>query len=282
MAPKLSAKQWALSLTILAMLLALSLHQFFQLTKNQLTLSFLDVGQGDAILIQTPEYKNILIDAGPDGKVVEELSQKLNFFNQKIDLFILTHPDLDHYGGIMDAFQKYPIKKVMITGISGTSKLYSAFISELRERDVPIIYPNSDEDIQISQHAYLDILYPFEGQSLIGQEVKNKNDTSISLIIRDGEGNPLVLLTGDGEEDEEIELLLSGQDLQAPIFKLGHHGSKTSNTQGILSAVSAQTFVVSAGKDNKFGHPHEEVLARLADEEVRSTAEEGTLTFVLK
>ncbi len=282
MAPKLSSKQWALSLTILAMLLALSLHQFFQITSNQLTLSFLDVGQGDAILIQTPEYKNILIDAGADGKVVEELSQKLGFFNQKIDLFILTHPDLDHYGGIMDAFQKYPIEQLMITGIAGKSQIYSAFIRELKVREAPLIYPESSKDIQISQRAYLDILYPFEGQSLIGQEVKNKNDTSISLIIRDGAGKPLALLTGDGEGDQEVELLLSGQDLQAPIFKLGHHGSKTSNTDGILSAANAKVFVVSAGKDNKFGHPHEEVMAKLDQKLVRSTAEEGSITFVLE
>lgn len=279
MAPNLSKKQWALSLTILAILLALSLHQLFQIIANELTLSFLDVGQGDAILIQTPEYKNILIDAGPDGKVVDQLSRKLNFFNQKIDLFILTHPDLDHYGGIMDAFQKYPIEAVMITGIAGSSQLYSAFLSELKERHIPIIYPRSLKDIQISRNAYLDILYPFEGVSLIGQEVKNKNDTSISLILRNGAGEPLALLTGDGEEDEEIELLLSGQDLQAAIFKLGHHGSKTSNIDGMLSAVDAETFVVSAGKDNKFGHPHEEVLARLENQDIRYTWE-GGVTFI--
>ncbi len=278
MAPKLSVKQWALSLTILALVLALSLHQFIQITGSQYELSFLDVGQGDAILIQTPEFKNILIDAGPDGKVVDELSKKLNFFNQKIDLFIVTHPDLDHYGGVLDIFQKYPVGAVMITGIAVHNQLYGAFLSELKNRNIPIIYPESSHDLQIGQDLYLDLVYPFEDQSLIGQEVKNRNDTSISLIIRDGNNKPLALLTGDAEEAQEIDLLLSGQDLKAPIFKLGHHGSRTSNSEGMLSASNPQTVVVSAALDNQFGHPHEEAMERVRHLEVFSTTN-GAISF---
>lgn len=282
MAPKLSKKQWVLSLIIMILLLTLSLQQFFQLTNRQLELSFLDIGQGDAILIQTPEFKNILIDTGPNGKVVEELSKKLGFFDQEIDLFILTHPDLDHYGGIMDIFEKYPVKQVMMTGISGKSQLYETFLQELGEREIPVIYPKASEDIQISHDTFLDILYPFDDHNLLGQSVKNKNDTSISLAIRDADGIPFALLTGDGEEKEETELLLSGQDLAAPIFKLGHHGSKTSNTDGMLSAANAEIFVISAGKDNKFNHPHEEVIEKLDGQTTYSTAENGVLNFVLK
>lgn len=278
MAPKLSSKQWALSLTILALLLVLSLYQFFQITNNKFTLFFLDIGQGDAILIQTPEYRNILIDAGPDGKVVEELSKKLNFFNQKIDLFILTHPDLDHYGGILDIFQKYPVEAVMMTGIAVNNQLYRAFLSELKNRDIPILYPESSRDLQISQNLYLDLLYPFEGQSLIGQKVKNRNDTSISLIIRDSSGRPLALLTGDAEEAQELDLLLSGQDFISPIFKLGHHGSKSSSSLNMLAAIKPETVIVSAGKDNKFGHPHKETIERVKNLEIFQTSG-GTVTF---
>lgn len=278
MAPQLTTKQWALSLTLLALLLMLSLYQFFQITGQKYTLSFLDVGQGDAILIQTPEYKNILIDAGPDGKVVEELSKRLSFFNQKIDLFILTHPDLDHYGGSLDVFQKYPVKAVMMTGIAVENQLYSAFLHELKTRNIPILYPESSHDLQISQNLYLDILYPFKNQSLIGQEVKNRNDTSISMVIRDSTGRPLALLTGDAEEGQELDMLLSGQEFTAPIFKLGHHGSKTASTESFLQAVKPQTVVVSAGIDNKFGHPHQETLERVKDLEVLSTTT-GTHSF---
>lgn len=263
MAPTLSSKQWALPLIILALLLCLSLRQFLEISGQKLNLSFLNVGQGDAILIQTPEYRNILIDTGPDGKVVEELSRHLGFFNQQIDLFILTHPDLDHYGGIMDILQKYPVKSVMLTGIASDSGLYNIFINELRERQINILYPTADTDLQIGINAYLDILYPFHEESLIGQEVKNKNDSSISMILRDGQHRPLALLTGDGEEALERDLLLSAQNLRALIYKLGHHGSKTSSSAALLTAIRPETVVVSAGKDNKFGHPHPEVMERV-------------------
>lgn len=278
MVPLLTIKQWALSLTILALLLILCLYQLFQITNNEFALSFLDVGQGDAILIQTPEYKNILIDAGPDGKVVDELSKKLGFFNQKIDLFILTHPDLDHYGGILDIFQKYPVDAVMMTGIAVNNQLYRTFLSELKHRNIPIFYPDNSNDIQISQDLYLDFLYPFEGQSLIGQEVKNRNDTSISLIIRNSKGDPLALLTGDAEEAQELDLLLSGQDFTSPIFKLGHHGSRTSSSESMLAAIKPKTVIVSAGIDNKFDHPHEETLERVKDLEIFQTSGD-TVTF---
>jgi len=281
MAPKLSLKQWALSLTILALLLMLSLYQFFQITSNEFELSFLDVGQGDAILIQTPEYRNILIDAGPNGKVMEELGKKLNFFNQKIDLFILTHPDLDHYGGILDIFQKYPVDAVVMTGIAVNNQLYRTFLAELKNRDIPVLYPQSSRDLQISQDLYLDLLYPFEGQSLIGQEVKNRNNTSISLIIRDSNGNPLALLTGDAEEAQELDLLLSGQDFSSPLFKLGHHGSKTASSAPFLAATKPETVIVSAGKDNKFGHPHEEIMERVKDLEVFQTSSGSIQMYVI-
>ncbi len=256
----------------------LSLYQFFQITSNQFELSFLDVGQGDAILIQTPEYRNILIDAGLDGKVVDELGKKLSFFNQKIDLFILTHPDLDHYAGMLDIFQKYPVKAVMMTGIAVENQIYSTFLNELKSRNIPIFYPDSSQDLQISQNLYLDFLYPFEGQSLIGQEVKNRNNTSISLIIRDKTGKPLALLTGDAEEEQESDLLLSGQDFISPVFKLGHHGSKTASSAIFLRAINPQTVIVSAGIDNKFNHPHEEAMERVKNLKIFQTTS-GTITI---
>lgn len=282
MALNLSKKQWVLSHLILALLLSLSLSQFFNIRISRNVVSFLDVGQGDSILIQTEEGRNILIDTGPNGKVVEKLSETLNFFNQKIDLFILTHPDLDHYGGILDVMQKYPIKAVMITGVASESSLYMEFIKEMRRQNIPLLYPSQQKDLQISQKVYLDFLYPFEKQNLMGQEVKNKNDTSVSLILRNVQKEPLFLLTGDAEEKQEKELLLSGQDFAAHVFKLGHHGSKTSSTAAFLNAIEAKKFVVSAGKDNKFGHPHQEVLDRLDGKELRNTAEEGSIHFVLE
>jgi len=282
MTPELSKKQWVFSQFILILLLVLGLLQFFQITTAKASITFLDVGQGDAILIQTEEYKNILIDAGPGGKVVDRLSEQLGFFNKKIDLFILTHPDSDHYEGILDVLGKYSVEKVMITGIAGKSNLYMAFLKELKDQNIPIIFPENSQDLRISQNLYLDFLYPFKNQSLIGQDVKNKNDTSISLILRNTVGKALVLLTGDAESKQEIDLLLSAQNLSAPIFKLGHHGSKASNQAVFLAVVNPETVIVSAGKDNPFGHPHAEVIDRVKGRQIRSTAYEGSIQFMLE
>lgn len=272
----LSSKQWVLPHLILVLLLALSMYQFFEVKNTGASLDFLNVGQGDAILIQTKDRKNILIDAGPDGKVVEELSKKLPFFRQKIDLFILTHPDLDHYGGAMDILEKYPVDKILLTGISSHSNLYLSFLNELKDKNIPILFPQNHLDLQISEDLIIDFVYPQESQSLIGQKTRNKNNTSISIVLRNAKREGLALLTGDAEEAQEVELLLSGQDLKAPIFKLGHHGSKTSNTPGMLSAARAISFVVSAGLDNKFGHPDQEVLDRLLEKDIRYTHKENT------
>lgn len=281
MAPKLSSKQWALSHLITVLLLILVLFQFFGIQGKKISVSFLDVGQGDAVLIQTEEFKNILIDAGPDGKVVEELSKKLGFFNQKIDLFILTHPDLDHVGGILDIMQKYPIERVMLTGVVSSNQIYNGFLQKLKDGHISIIYPQNNRDLQIGKNTYLDILYPFTGSSLIGKEAKNVNDTSIAFVLRDLNGASQMLLTGDAEEGEERELLLSGQAFTAPIFKLGHHGSKTANTENFLSATRPETIIISAGKDNKFGHPHEETLSRLPTDDQRFTWD-GAVDFVVE
>lgn len=282
MAPLMKTQQWVLSHFIFSLILGLSLYQFFQLKDARASISFLDVGQGDSILLQTEEGKNILIDAGPDGRVVERLSEKLNFFNQKIDLFILTHPHLDHYGGILDLMQKYPVNAVMLTGIASNDPVYMSFIKSLKQQAIPIVYPSEDKDLQISGDLYLDFLYPFKGESLIGQEVKNKNNNSVGLRILDEKKKSLVLLTGDAEEEQETELLLSGQDFSADLLKLGHHGSKTSSIPSFLEAVKAKRFVVSVGKDNKFGHPNQEIIDRLTGKEVHRTDQEGTVNFMLE
>jgi competence protein ComEC len=278
MAPKFSIKQWVLSHTVLLLILLLILHQFFGIINRNLSISVLDVGQGDSILIQTPEYKNILIDAGLSGKVVEELGKQFGFFNNTIDLFIITHPDRDHYAGILDVMQKYDIKQVMLTGIANPDSLYESFLQQILSKNTPIIFPHNNQDLQIGHNIYLDILYPFANQSLVGQEVKNKNNTSIVAHLSKPDNGSLILLTGDAEHELEREILLSGQDVRSPILKLGHHGAKTSTSDQFLKAVQPKTAIISADLDNKFGHPHPETMEKIADLEVFQTID-GTIEF---
>lgn len=279
-----SSTQKRLIIFLLIGLLYLCAHQTLYI-KQPLRFKMLNIGQGDALLIQTPEYKNILIDTGIDGaNMVDELSNELYFFRPVIDLFILTHGDLDHYGGIFDVLEKYEVKEVMLNGVHNSGFLYQHFLSQLKEKGIKITYANSDQDVQIGPHLYLDFLFPISGNSLIGQSVKNKNNVSIMarLMQRTKEGwKPLIMLTGDAETEQEQELLLSGQDLKADILKVGHHGSRTSTTDSFLKAVQPNLALVSAGKDNSFGHPHPETIEKLsaANIKIKSTIEEGTIVI---
>ena len=252
--------------------------------RQGLKVSVLDVGQGDAILIQTPDYHNVLVDAGPDSVVVERLGEQLGFFDKTIDIFILTHPHRDHYGGILDVMQKYEIKKVLLTGVTSGDPMYTAFLDTARVQGVELIFIQNHQDLQISPNVYLDILYPFQSRSLVGQDVRNKNNTSIvARLVRQTESGweSLAMLTGDAETEEEWEILLAGQDVGSDVLKVGHHGSKTATSDVFLAAVNSSTAVVSAGEGNKFEHPHSETMEKLSGLDILQTMKEGTIIFNL-
>lgn len=270
-------KKWASSLLILAAL-AVSLFVLWQKLNGRLVLHFLDVGQGDSILINTSEGHLVLIDSGPNVSTVDALGKALGYGRKYIDLFVLTHPDRDHFGGALDVMKYYDFGAVMLTGISNPDPVYEAFLAEVHRHNIPIIFPHADEDWQIGTNTYLDILYPLPSHTLIGQKTTNKNNTSIVMRLIH-KGVPVALLTGDAETPQETELLLAGYDLHASVLKLGHHGAKTSSSPAFLQAAGSGMAVVSAGKDNPYNHPHPEVLERLSVP-VRRTDIEGTVKLV--
>ncbi|MFH1012678.1 MAG: MBL fold metallo-hydrolase [Candidatus Peregrinibacteria bacterium] len=280
MAPALTTKQWALSHLIALGVLVLVVFSFWDVVGHGLEVSVLDVGQGDAILISTPDYKNILIDAGPGSQVIDPLGGAMGFFDKTIDLFVLTHPHRDHLGGILDVMQKYKIKRVMLTGAVSHDPFYESFLEEIKAQNVEIVMPSQERDIQVGQGVYLDVLYPLQGQSLLGQEAGNLNNTSIAIRVMrqtsDGLEN-LVMLSGDAEQEEELEILLSGQDLRGEVLKLGHHGSRTATSNPWLQAVGPREVIVSAGLDNTFGHPHPETLEKVKELDMWNTMEQGSL-----
>ena len=278
---KLNRKTWAWFYGIGLGALALAVLQVTQLAQAP-SINFLNVGQGDAILIKTPEFHQILIDAGPGSAVVDELGKTMDFFDKSIDLFVLTHPDRDHFAGVLDVMQKYRIERILLTGVVSEDSLYREFLDQAKKIGIPIDFAESNQDIQIGPTLYLDIVYPPQGQTLLGQIPKDKNNTStmLRLIRKEGDNiEPIALLTGDAEAPEELEVLASGEDIGAKILKLGHHGSKSSTTQGFLRAVSPKTVVVSAGLGNRYGHPASETMEKVKGLEVRRTDQEGTIIF---
>ena len=248
-----------LILAIVVVLTAIPVFWFTYAASTELEVDFLDIGQGDAILIKTPMGQNILIDGGPDDTIIKRLGENLAFWDKRIDLMILTHPHDDHVGGLVDVIKRYNVKQILYTGVIHTSPAYLEWLELIRERKIPLVIIDRPQKINLGENCYFEILYPQE--SLLGKEVSNLNNSSIvaKLIY----GQTKFLLSGDAEVEIEQELLNKNMDLQADIFKAGHHGSDTSNSQNFLQAVSPKIVVIQVGADNDFGHPSRRVLKRL-------------------
>lgn len=239
----------------LIILILLWVH-FGRLPGQYLHVYFLDVGQGDAILITTPGQQQILIDGGPGVTVLEELGEVIPFFNQTFDLVVLTHPHADHVDGLVEIVKRYEVRKLLITGVSNYNAHYQELLRLAREKEIPVEIAQADRDFYFPGGLFLDVLYPFE--NLVGQEMENVNNSSI--VMRALYGEHEIMLTGDAEHEVERELLESDLALQAEVFKAGHHGSRTANSFDFVKAAGSEYGVIQCGKDNKFEHPHVEAL----------------------
>lgn len=226
---------------------------------KNLEVDYLDVGQGDAILIKTSAGQNILIDGGPDNIIIERLSENLPWWDKQIDLMILTHPHDDHVNGLINVIKRFDVKKILYTGVVHTSPSYLEWLELIKEKHISLYIIENQQIINLGEDCKIEILYPFE--SLSGQVVNNLNNSSIvmKLIYR----NNSFLFTGDIEAEIENFLLEKDLDLEADVFKAGHHGSDTSNTEEFLQAVQPAFAVIQVGQKNDFGHPSRRTLKRL-------------------
>lgn len=244
-----------------------------------LTVSFLDVGQGDAIYIRAPNGNDVLIDGGPDTSVMTQLRQVMPTYDTDITIVIATHPDKDHIAGLIPVFEKYDVKKYIHSEISsGTS-----FDTSLKEHAVQesgleeIIARRGQRYIIDNVHGvYLDILYPNKDTSAF------KDTNGASIVSRLVYNQQSFLLTGDAPI--ETETFLDHQDgllLGSTVLKLGHHGSKTSSSDAFLKMVHPQYAIVSAGKNNRYHHPSTETTDRISRLPITllSTIDLGTITF---
>jgi len=265
-------------LAILFFIFALPAAVGFGAYQYQQPLSFaeidlLDIGQGDAILIQTPARQNILIDAGADGRLLQELGNVLGFFERDIDLLILTHPDLDHIGGASDLLRRYDVQRVLMTGVLHSSAAYADILQEIARQRIPVDIASAGQMYVFDDGAELEILYPLE--SRVADDPIDNNATSI--VARFDHGASSALFMGDADTAIEAELITAGVNLQADILKLGHHGATTSTSQAFLDAVQPDIALISAGVDNKFGHPRPEVMERITNMQIYRTDEMGTV-----
>ncbi|OGJ54674.1 hypothetical protein A3D11_00085 [Candidatus Peribacteria bacterium RIFCSPHIGHO2_02_FULL_49_16] len=268
------------ALFLLTGLLTLSTLELSKLPDGDLHLHLLDVGQGDSILLTTPSGKHILIDGGPNLSVLEHLGTYLPFFDRHIDLLILSHPNQDHLTAFPEITKRYSIGSILLTGAPFDLARYDALITQIRERNIPVIVADPKKDIAMGDGVLIDVLWP--PQKLRETFLNNENELSIIARILYKEHS--ILLTGDIEHGGEVAILQSGADSDSTILKVAHHGSKSSSSTGFLLAASPDLALISAGKNNPYGHPNKKVIERLEAMgiEVRSTIKDGTVSLILE
>ncbi|MDP2741152.1 MAG: ComEC/Rec2 family competence protein [bacterium] len=259
---KITKKKISYLAGILFLLNIFTWQEVFYLSRaNNLKIHFLDVGQGDAIFIETPQSHQILIDGGPDSTVIEKLKSLIPSQDKIIDLVILTHPEKDHMQGLIDVLQRYKVDYILWTGILRQTPEYQKWIEVLNEEQkqgAKIITGYAQKTVKAG-NASIDILYPFE--DLSGKELKDSNDSSIVSRLVFGENE--FLFTGDITNKTEEYLLNNKYNLQSDVLKVSHHGSKYSTSDYFLENVNPEIAVISVGKENSYGHPTPEVLQRL-------------------
>ncbi len=225
-----------------------------------LEVNFFDVGQGDSIFIETPKGYQILIDGGPSSAVLEKLGNEMPFWDRAIDLVILTHPEHDHIAGLIEVLKTYEVKNILWTGALKDTKEFEEWIKLIEEEKADITIAQAGQRI-ITPSIFFEIIYPFE--NLEGQSIKNTNNTSIivHLVFNDN----CFLFTGDAYKSIERKIIDKGLNLNCNVLKVGHHGSKSSTSKELMESVIPELAVISLGKDNKYGHPHAQVLDILND-----------------
>lgn len=240
-----------------------------------LEVNFFDIGQGDSIFIQTAERWQTLIDGGPTSAVLEKLGKEMPFWDRTIDLIILTHPERDHLAGLIEVLKRYKVENVLWTGLFRDTEKYREWMRVLDEEGARVIIAKAGQKFDI---CYCEVLYPLE--SLEGQEVENSNNTSI--VIRLDFGETSFLFTGDASKSIERKLINLAEQLDSDVLKVGHHGSKTSSAPEFIEAVSPQIAVITVGKENKYGHPHQEVLETLTKYGIRilRTDQDGDIKII--
>ncbi|MEK7072123.1 MAG: MBL fold metallo-hydrolase, partial [Patescibacteria group bacterium] len=225
--------------------------------EGNLVVYFLDIGQGDATLIRTPNGNDILIDGGPDNTLIQKLGQYLPFYDRDIEIMILTHPDSDHVTGLVEVLRRYKVKKILMTRVLSDSPSYLSFLEEVDKEKIKVEIISQPEKVDFGGGVFFDIIYPLE--SFAGKEVESTNNTSITgqLIY----ASTTVMLTGDLENEED--LVKRNLNLKSDIYHVGHHGSNNANDLSFISAVDPQYAVISVGADNRYGHPNFRTLKNL-------------------
>ena len=249
-------------------------------------MTFLDVGQGDACVVEGPTGKTVVVDGGghpgtderdgddPGTRVVVPFLRYRGI--SAVDLLVVTHPDDDHAQGLVAVVERLRVRACLDFGHAGTSSAYGRLRERLRRRDIPVIAARRGQRIDLGGGARIEVVHP-AAYPVSGARSETNNN---SVVLRVVYGRSAVLLTGDAEQEAEADLLASGHTISADLLKIGHHGSRWSTSESFLDRVRPSLAVISCGRENLYNHPHPEVLERLARRGVRvfRTDRQGAVT----
>ena len=233
-------------------------HLDWQSSRRGLTFVMLDVGQGDALFIESPTGTQVLVDTGPPRKILSQLSRVLSPFDRRIDAIIITNPDADHIGGFSDVLKNYRVGGVFEPGTINDSKIYQNLKQEIKNKNISDILARKGMRLHIGGGAVIDILFP-------DPDVLTWSNNDGSIIAKLTYGETSIMLTGDSTSVTEKIVLSqnSKETLESDILKVGHHGSRTSTSASFVQAVAPKYALISNGKDNTYGHPHPDTLSTL-------------------
>jgi competence protein ComEC len=234
---------------------------YFANFEKDFSIYFFNIGNGDGVLIETPEGFRTVIDGGQNSKISEKIGLLEPFSGKDIDLLILTHPHEDHVFGALEVVRDYNVKNVLATKVSYDNPTYLKFLEEIEKKNINLIEGSQGDMLSLGD-LKIEVLYPF---SKIGNdEFSNINNSS--LVFRARYKNFSALFLGDIEEDAGLEILKQGVDLDAEVVKVAHQGAKngSQNLPFFLERINPEIAVISVGKNN-FGHPHETTIKRLND-----------------
>jgi competence protein ComEC len=249
---------------------------------QNLTMSFIDVGQGDSILVILPNTKTLLIDGGErqsSGKVLSTLQE---YGLSYIDVIVATHPHADHIGGLIDVINTVNVGQVLDSGQVHTTQTFEDLLDAIYNKQIPLRSVSEGESVNLDPTVKIDVLNPPASTSNGSNNEAEFNDNSVVLKLT--YGNFSALLTGDMEERNEARLVLKNATmLDADVLKAGHHGSRTSSSLDFLNAVTPEVVSISLGAGNSYGHPHQEALDRISASGAQyllRTDIDGTITLI--
>ncbi len=257
-------KIFHIAILICLFILAFAVKSSASQKDGLLKIYFLDVGQGDAIFIEAPNGNQVLIDGGSGNKVLSELSKVMSFYDKDIDVVVASHPHSDHIGGLIEVLSRFDVYHIVEAFEKYDSSQYSAWVEAVTNEHANRIEALVGKEINLGNDVILTILHPFE--TFQDRTLKNPHDAGVVAMLSYKDFQ--LLLTGDAESPVERKIV-QNFDIDIEVLKVGHHGSRTSTTQELISDFKPELAVIQVGEKNRYNHPSPEVIQRLENNGIK-------------